>query len=193
MRRSASRARIGDSSKHTLFLTILGLVLTALGLIALVELFPRPSVSSGPPTIHDRWLTSRFTVTNDGYFQLNDVRALCFIWRATTSTMDMRDDISRVISPYNLILPPGQGFTVPCESDILRLGEGTYRSVDLAIVVSYRPWPVTIIRQRKFFRLVARLDNGSVIWEKEPSSVMEHEFDLMLNTQPSLSDFRRGP
>src|SRR5580704_6791847 len=187
----SSRATNEHSSKHTLFLTILGLVLTVIGLVALVELFPRPSVSSSSPTVPDLWLTSRFTVSNDGYLQLNDVHAVCFVWKAMTGEGSrLTNSASRVAYPADLTLPPGQAFTVPCEGDV-HLVNGPYRSADLAIVVSYRPWPFTFIRQRKFFRFVARLDTGNVIWEKQPSSFLEHDFDSLLNSQSSLYMFKK--
>jgi hypothetical protein len=181
-----------DSNKHTLLLTVLGLVLTMLGLIALVELFPRPSVSASSPTDRNLWLTSRFTVTNDGYLQLNDVQAVCFIWKATTRRNRLFNNASKVIYSPNEIFPTGQSFTVPCEDDNVHIITGPYTSADLAIVVSYRPWPFTFTHRRKFFRFVARLGDGNVIWDKQPSLPLEHDFDelMKLNSNPNFKAFR---
>lgn len=174
--------------KEIRVLEMLGLLLTALGLISLIGLRPRASVSSSPPTDSDDWLRSQFTVTNDGYLQLNDVHAICFIWRAKTGSAEITDDAVRAAGPANPNLPPGQSFTVPCERS--QSFSSPYRSIDLAVVLAYRPWPFTFIRQRQFFRFVARLDNETVTWDRQPSAALEHEFDLLLSVNPQLADFK---
>jgi len=181
------------SSKHTLILTILGLVLTAIGLASLIELRPRPSVSSSSPVDSSNWLTSRFTATNDGYLQLNDVHAICFLWKAQTNDgTTLYSNVIRTVAPENAILQPNQGLTVPCSNRYIPLQgiNGPYKSADLAIVVSYRPWPFTFIRQRKLFRFVARPDDGNIVWDKQPPTVLEHDFNTLVNQNPNLSVFK---
>jgi hypothetical protein len=175
--------------KELNFLEIVGLSLTVLGLLGLIGLRPRPSVSSSPPTDSDGWLRSRFTVTNDGYLQLNDVHAICFIWKArTTSSPEIDDDAVRAVDFPHLVLPPGQSLTVPCERT--RSFGYSFKGVDLAVVLSYRPWPFTFLHQRRFFRFVARLNNETVVWDREPSADLEHEFDVLLNSNPQLANFK---
>jgi hypothetical protein len=169
-------------------LELLGLLLTALGLISLIGLRPRPSVFSYLPAGNSDIMSSRFTVTNEGYLQLNDVRAICFVWKATGSRNDtFYANLSIPAYPPDLILPPGQSFTVPCENK--RLSNAQYKSADLAIVVSYRPWPFIFMRERKFFRFVARFDNGTAAWDSQPSAILEHDFDRSISWSRSLSAF----
>src|SRR2546426_2586389 len=154
------------SRRQIRFVEILGLFLATISLITLVELYPRPSVSSSPPFNLENLLSSRFTVTNDGYLDLNDVHAVCFVWKAQ-ATLQIRNTVLQSVSPERGTLQPTQGLTVPCTGGFM-LVNGQFSSADLAIVVSYRPWPFTFIRKRKFFRFVARFANGNIVWDKQP-------------------------
>jgi hypothetical protein len=178
-------------SRRIQFLTIVGLVLTTIGLVSLIQLRPRPSVSSSPAADPSDWLTSRFTITNDGYLQLNDVYAACFVWKAqNTNGMLFTNDFSAIVSPGNLVLHPGSdGLTVPCE-DKTRMTVGPYLNADVAIVLSYRPWPFTFVTRRKLFRFVARPSGGNVIWDKQPSSPMEQDFEEFIRQEPTLLVFQ---
>jgi hypothetical protein len=61
--------------------------------VALVELFPRPSAAAYPPSDADHILNSRFTVSNDGYLQLVDFEAACFVW--TTNNPKISEQFRR--------------------------------------------------------------------------------------------------
>jgi len=77
-----SQPTAAKPSRHGLFLTTAGLVLTAVGLIALIELFPRLSASANSPTNPDDPLSSsKFSVANDGYVRVTDVMSACFLWK----------------------------------------------------------------------------------------------------------------
>jgi hypothetical protein len=62
---------------------------------------------------------------------------------------------------------------------------------DLAIVVTYRPWPFTFIRQRKLFRFVSRRNgDNTVSWDRQPVSVLEDHFNWLAAENPNLSTFK---
>ena len=179
------------SSKHGLFLTILGLVLTAVGLIALVELFPRLSATASSPTdLNDPLTSSKFTVSNDGYLRVTDVTSACFLWRVQMTSggsskpnVQFVNGLAEVVKPAEAKLSPTEALTVPCTGQQLVGASAPYvqpalTDADLAIVVYYRAWPFTFYRDRRLFRFVARLGKrGEVIWEKQPSGILEADFD----------------
>lgn len=185
MPQPVSQATHSGSSKHALFLTLLGLVLTTLGLVALVELLPRPSVSASSPFDPEYILESRFTVTNDGYLDITNVQAVCFINLAVNPTGGtLKNSVFGVSGNYlNMIngsvLRPSQSFTVPClDPGVLMPTIGA----DIAIVVYYRPWPFVFWHSRRFFRFVSRHTSKSVTWDKQPSdSAIENGFDKSIN------------
>jgi hypothetical protein len=73
---------IANANKHGLFLTILSILLTTIGLVALIELFPRLSATATPPLDQGNQLaSSKFTVSNDGYLQVTEVMSACFLWK----------------------------------------------------------------------------------------------------------------
>src|SRR2546423_15362015 len=98
-------------SRHGLFLTILGLVLTATGLVALIELFPRLSAAVTSTTDLDDVLgSSRSTITNDGYLKVTDVVSGCFLWDVTNSrpgaVVHFASGVVRIAQPPQATLAP---------------------------------------------------------------------------------------
>jgi hypothetical protein len=186
-----SQPIVAKPSKHGLFLTVLGLVLTTIGLVALIELFPRLSATATPTTNLDDILgSSKFTVTNDGYLKVPDVVSGCFLWDVeiknnTGSSVHQRSDLATLVSPPATTLYPTEGFTIPCtpENRPLIASQPPYppmrvTKADLAIVVYYRAWPFMFYRGRRFFRFIAHFGKqGEVTWEKQPAEVLEPDFD----------------
>jgi hypothetical protein len=165
--------------KEVRLLEVLGLLLTALGLIALIELFPRLSAS---PSSQIDQLTPVFNVSNDGYLRVTDVKSACFLWHvATTSRNTAESSLSQDTSPPNNILAPAERFPVPCRLRMVTMFESNPRFtlVDLAIVVYYRPWPFTMFRMHKLIRFAARPGpNGSTpAWDQLPASALEKDFE----------------
>src|SRR5260370_41046274 len=79
-RRPRPRPKPANVSKRGRALAMLSLLLTIIGLITLIELFPRLSASATPPLdLGNQLASSRFTVTNDGYLQVTDVMSACFL------------------------------------------------------------------------------------------------------------------
>jgi hypothetical protein len=170
-------------SKHGLLLTVLGLVLTAAGLVTLIEMFPRLSATASSPLDQGNQLaSSKFTVSNDGYWQVTDVVSACYLWKVTEGGFHFTDSMARVAVPAGNILSPTEGYTVPCVSEnMFAVGPPfalKIKQADLAIAVYYRPWPFTIVRKHRLFRFVARIGReGEVVWDKQPAADLEADFD----------------
>lgn len=179
---------VAKASRHGLLLTVLGLVLTAIGLVALIELFPRLSASATATTDLDDVLgSSKFTITNEGYLKVTDVSPGCFLWNVTVgrpgASAQFNSGVVRVAQPPEAKLPPTEGFTTPCGVEGRPI-VGTsppftplrINRADLAIIVYYRAWPFTFYRDHRLFRFVAHFARGAVTWEKQPADVMEPDF-----------------
>lgn len=172
-----------DPTRWSRFLTIVSIVLAIIGLVTLIELFPRLSSSASPPSDAGEILNSRFTISNDGYLSVVTVRAFCFISKSTSGNGLIRNS---VISNSPIVtLHPSEAITVPCAES-----PGVYvpvRSADLAIVAYYRPWPFTFIHSRRFFRFVSRnTTKDNVTWDRQPSLPIEKDFDEFLDTYPDF-------
>jgi hypothetical protein len=169
---------VGSSRRPGLYLTLLGLLLTAIGLIALIELFPRLSASA---TSQENPLTPVFNISNDGYLKVSDVTSSCFIWRlATVQHTFVGSSMSRFNSPPQKTLAPTESFPVPCELSFTGVA---FRAVDLAIVVYYRPWPFIFLRLHKLMPFSARSSGQPTypIWDKHPvTPELEHDFNEWL-------------
>ena len=186
----------GVSRRQVRFVEGLGILLTLISLIALIELYPRPTATASLPTDpNDQLSSSGFTITNDGYFQLADVRAACFLWKVQFDrNADVTNSFSRIVSPSEGTLQTNEGLTVPCTTrNFIGVAHGPPRftKADLAIVVYYRPYPFTFLRSHKLFRFVARVgNNGNVVaWDKQPSAILEPDFEKFMGiwrNSPSL-------
>lgn len=172
--------------KHGLLLPVLGLVLTALGgLVTLIEMFPRLSAAAGSPLDQGNQLaSSKFTVSNDGYWQVSDVMSACYLWKVTEGGFHFTNSMVRVAVPPENTLSPTEGYTVPCVSENMFGVAPPFalkiKQADLAIAVYYRPWPwpFTIVRRHRLFRFVARIGReGEVVWDKQPAADLEPDFD----------------
>jgi hypothetical protein len=167
--------------------TVLGLLLTALGLITLIELFPRLSSSASPPLdLSNQLASSRFTVTNDGYLKVTDVMSSCFLWKLVEGGLTADSSLARVVVPPESTLRPTEGYTVPCTSEQMFGTNAPFwfslKSADVAIVVYYRAWPFTFYRTHRLFRFVARIGrNGDVVWDKQPTTEgLERDYEAYL-------------
>jgi hypothetical protein len=173
--------------------TIVGLLLTLIGLVTLIELFPRLSATGKSPTDPDNPLSSsKFTVNNDGYLKLTDVMSACFIWRVDQGGKSMpveriTNTLAIVVRPPENVLMPTEGFTVPCTANPVVSAPPPYiqpaiNLADLAIVVYYRAWPFTFYRGHRLFRFVANIGrHGEISWDKQPADALGAAYDKFLN------------
>src|SRR6266481_7063549 len=115
-----SQPTVAKPSRHGLFLAIVGLVLTAIGLVALIELFPRLSASANSPTNPDDPLSSsKFTVSNDGYLKVTDVMSACYLWKVRMAqggrvNTFIDSGMATIVRPPENTLKPTEAFTIPC-------------------------------------------------------------------------------
>lgn len=121
---------------------------------------------------------------NDGYFDLDDAHATCFLWKGYSVTGTVSSTTLGEVSPGDSVLAPAQGLTVPC-TPRNPFPNMPFVSMDLAIVVSYRPrpWPFTLFRQRKFFRFLTRPNNGTVVWDEQAPGLIERDFDSSVGSK----------
>jgi len=150
--------------------------------VALIELFPRltPAATLSEKSPSDALESSRFTITNSGYFKVTDVSASCFLWNVRLGRISIASSLAQTVSPPEKTLEPNDSMTVPC---VTKQTSGPWSTplsqADIGIVAYYTPWPFTIWRRHRLFRFVARFDNsGDVIgWDPQPSSEMEPDFE----------------
>lgn len=139
------------SRSQVRFVEGLSIVLTLIGLITLIELYPRLSASAKSP-FNPRDRIAAFAIRNDGYFKITEVKPECFIWKATGfGTMtNLLNSNSAGMEPVKE-LRPTETMTIPCGITMI----GPIKSVDIGVIARYRPWPFTFITKRKVFRFVA--------------------------------------
>jgi len=161
--------------------TQVGLVLTVISLVALVELFPRLAASPSSPT---NIYTPVFSVSNDGYLKVTDVTSGCFLWRLWQPSGVIESTMSRTVHPPENQLTPTEAFPVPCDLKGVDINGEGFTRIDLAIVVYYRPWPFTMFRTHKLIRFSARpgLDKRAAVWDRHPVGELEADFDKWLTT-----------
>jgi hypothetical protein len=184
-----SQPTIAKPSRHGLLLTIVGLVLTTVGLVALIELFPRLSASANSPTnLDDPLSSSKFSISNDGYMKVTDVMSACFLWKVRMAqggrvNTFVDSGLATTVRPPENMLKPTEAFTVPCTGNRLVGAPPPYSQpvlvqADLAIVAYYRVWPFTFYRDHRLFRFVASIGkNNEIVWEKQPSNLLEADYD----------------
>lgn len=187
----ASQLMVAKPGRRGLFLAVLGLVLTAIGLVTVIQLFPRLSATASLPTDkNDPLGSSTFTVVNDGYLQVTDVKSACFLWKLTfvegSRTAEFTNNLAAITVPPQSTLNSTEGYTVPCIPYRLIGLPASFRQpvltrADLAIVVYYRAWPFTFYRDHRLFRFLSRIQNdGTVVWEKQPAAVLEPDYDRFI-------------
>jgi hypothetical protein len=184
---------IGFVAMLGISLAVAGLIV---GLITWIELFPRLSPGADLGGDASSALdSSRFAITNDGYFRLTDVTAACFLWRVKIGPQKLNNNFVANIAPREGILKVSEAMTVPCSTPrhfqiVGPSGPMGLTQADLGIVIYYRPWPLTIWRLHRMFRFVARFDDkGKIIaWDRQPAGDMEADFEEAVK---SLSPFAR--
>src|SRR6267143_1614829 len=148
------------------FVEILGLFLTALGLVSLIALSPRLSGASQSPFIAGDQIPA-FEVKNDGYIQLTDVNVACYARKIKMTVAEIEDTFT-VANPPLQVLPKNDSLTLNCTGGSFMMAPASaIKSIDIAVVAYYRPWPFTFLRCRKFFRFEGRNDGTKVNWYKQ--------------------------
>jgi len=122
-----------------------------------------------------------FTISNDGYLDITHVQAGCYIKSAVVNKgIHIEETLGNDNLPTESTLIPAERYTVPCAIAI-NIATAKIDQADLAIVVYFRPWPLTFLRRHRLFRFVARAgENGQLIWEPQPSAELEPSFDKFI-------------
>lgn len=159
-------------------LRLLLVILSLLGLVTLVELYPRLSASQQPPFYAEDQIPD-VTVSNEGYLQVTDVRIGCFILNMKISENTFQDELMWHGSPPQKVLTATESYTVSCWSNgpAVVAPIPSISNIDLVVVTYYRPWPLTFLRFRKFFRFVGRNNGTRLYWVRQPSNGVDKEFD----------------
>jgi len=171
----SSRPSQSRNRKLTGMGAALTIVSVTLGLIGLIPLRPRLSISSEKPFRVGDQIAS-FSVLNDGYLRIADVSHSCFIWRIIGAVE--LDHIYSRNGDRLPILSPSDTLTIPCG---VGMGGWPISRIDLGIVIEYRPWPLTFLASRKVFRFVAIPGKaGQLNWYKQPPEELERALDNYL-------------
>lgn len=165
------------------FWTILGIALTAIGLVALIELSPRLSAAQMPPFLAKDAIPS-IAISNDGYLQLTDVEAECFAAKMVLAgNNNVYGAMSGSGSPPKKILSPAESFTISCTGHgktFLDSPISWISHIELDAVTYYRPWPFTFLRRRKFFKFVGENDGSKINWYKQTPDGLAQEYDELV-------------
>jgi hypothetical protein len=161
---------------------VYSLLALLIAIFALVELFPRPNAAAYPPSDPNQILNSRFTVSNDGYLQLIDFEAGCFVWK--TNNPAVFDDFADNVATKLKVFRPSDTITVPC-ADQNYINFRNVNAADIAIVITYRPWPFTFLTRMKIFRFVSRKSGSTIAWDRQPVPV---ELEKSLNALLAWAD-----
>jgi hypothetical protein len=109
--------------------------------------------------------SERFKVSNDGYFSVYDVDAICTVLAAQSGTIIM-NDIFQGVQKYRKELEAGGGSTtIDCPfSNLVTLEGRQWAGADIGFSVMYRPsWHFK--RAEKYVTFSARRDSeGKVKW-----------------------------
>lgn len=172
-----TRATDGKPKLMGQFWTILGTVVGLIGLIALIELSPRLTGASQPPFREEDRIPA-FTVTNDGYLKVTKLRATCFFNQINTTAMTATHmGFGGMASADELM--PGENFSFRCGSNGVNFLAPVpmIKSMDVAVVLWYRPWPFTFLRSRKFLRFEGVNTGSKIEWYKQPQGTIEKDYD----------------
>ncbi len=160
-------------------LMILGSVLTALLILALIGLAPRLSASQ-EFTYRAQDPVPLIVIANEGYVPLYDAKVVCFI---TDTIYGTNNSIEFAIvgngSPTKKILKPNHHYKAPFSrgSVLVNMASSNISHTEIGVAIYYRPWPFTFLNRRKVFRFVGHNDGKILQWSRQSPSQMEMKFD----------------
>ena len=159
---------------------LLGLATLLGGIVALLTLLPRVSVTPSDPVDPINPFSASFTITNNGFVPLSSVDALLGIGQVATAPALLDPNFvpnfeSRIVRPEwkNHNLKVDESFTIT-PADIFGLAPGDrLGGADIAIVVSFKIWIIPIKRE-KIYRFIARKQtNEQFYWYSIPVEEIE--------------------
>jgi hypothetical protein len=180
MKRAQKKSRHGKKHNWTTP-TVLGLALSVLGLVGLIELRPQMDVVPQEPLEHSQALTTPFRIQDAGYLSLDIKRVFCYVHEIKFSSPSIKEGkigntTARMRQAENVVLETGESETIFCHL----LNEPIMPDkADMAVVVDYKVWivPWTLRKYKRF--IGANGDHWE--WLSEPLDDIEPEIDKQIN------------
>ena len=76
-------------------------------------------------------------------------------------------------------LGPTEAMTISCGIVVIGPIEGT-ESIDMGVIINYKPWPLSFVKKRRVFRFVAIRAGNELNWYDQPSGDLEKALDKFL-------------
>ncbi len=175
-RRSPNRQR-GRQKRHSSKIrswtlpTVLGLVLTALGLAGLIELRPQIAVTPEPPLTQGQPFSVPFRIENTGYFPFFISRVFMYAVDVKRSRTTIKEGTTTLPDWNCFVLDRAESNTI-----VTKFANFMPDTADIVLVVDYRPLKSFPFDSRRYFRFVgAHGDNWQ--WLKEQSADIQSEAD----------------
>ena len=151
-------------------LTILGILLTVVGLIALR---PQLTVSTSDGIEKSQPFSVPFKVTNTGLLAVKEVKIYCYVRALKVGTFTADRNLVGDKGWGAAELERGESKTIICR---FVKGDVVPKSADIAIVVDYHAFGIPFKKLRRFFRFVGEHENGWQ-WLAQPSEEIRAEVD----------------
>jgi hypothetical protein len=143
------------------------------GVVAVLTLLPRISVSPTDPVDPDNPLSASFTIANNNFIPLRHVSAVLGIGEIQPVGKPLDADIAYrdqgALAPAawsNHSLDMDDHFTVSPYDVVHAYGD---REAAIQIIVSYKPWILPLDRQKRFRFQTHRQTNGKLYWYALPT------------------------
>lgn len=151
---------------------VFGIVVLAVGFLAtILNLSPKLSVSQSPSLDSSDLFSTPFTVFNDGYFPLWNIKYLTTLNRVdsegykTTILRIAIGDPKKVMIPY-LSSGDAATFIVPLRNTFLKFGAIT--SADIEIAIIYQPFPFFWHKKKSFRFISMKSQDGRLTFFRMP-------------------------
>jgi hypothetical protein len=144
------------------------------GVVAVLTLLPRISVTAGDPIDPNDTLSAPFTISNNNFIQLREVSAILWINEIQPLGVPLDKNIPADAPGGGLFLDDWGGHTLNMDdkytispSDAIHAI--TPREAAISIGVSYRPWILPWRLGRRFRFQTHRMPNGVLTWYQLPT------------------------
>jgi hypothetical protein len=177
MRRGKKKGQ-PKKTKHWTLPTVLGLALSAVGAVAIIELKPQINVAPQEQLNRTQVFTAPFRIDNTGYVRFHVEKVFVYARILKAGPLSITHAVSSEDEWNNQDIERGEGETIT--PHIFRSPVPPDQA-DIAIVVDYRWWGSLSIWKpsRQYFRF-KRFDGpyeGTWEWLKQPASDMKGEID----------------
>jgi hypothetical protein len=179
--RPGKRKRQRRKKRSWTLVSILGLGLSAIGAVGIIELRPQIAVSPQELTNKQLPFSAPFRIDNTGYFGFQVERVFFYIRALKAGPVLMRDYIQTQPSWNHKALERGEGETIVSNVLDTRIPP---EQADIAVVVEYKPWRWFPVTFRRYFRFEQSEGPhfespymGAWQWEKQPVSEIKADIE----------------